>query len=204
MTKTNQVYTPEFRVSFPEVFQPKAVNAGDKEKYSIQMIFRIDASTANPGEKVADLGEMGALLAQTAAAKWGADKTQWPANLKFPFRKGEEKKSDGYGAGTVFCSASTIERPGIVNEQNKPILMPSDFYAGCYAIATLNAYAWTYMGKSGVSFGLRNIQKVRDGDPFSGKNRPENDFKPIPGAAAAPAAPVDAPVAGVDPLAGLR
>ena len=35
----DKVLTPEFRVSFPEVFQARAMEAGQEPKYSITMLF---------------------------------------------------------------------------------------------------------------------------------------------------------------------
>jgi len=35
------------------------------------------------------------------------------------------------------------------------------------------------MGKHGVSFGLQNLQKMNDGEPFSGKTKAEDDFESI-------------------------
>lgn len=49
-------------------------------------------------------------------------------------------------------------------------------YGGCYCIAQVNAYAWEYTEKGkvmkrGVSLGLMNLMKVRDGERLGGGKR---------------------------------
>lgn len=180
------VLTGTFRVSFPAVFAPKKANKNDtddKAKYSIQMLFK----------KTDDLSAMKAAARAAATEKWGPQ-DKWPKpkdGLQLPFRDGSEKDFDGYGPDIIFVSASSKQKPGLVDENVQPIITADEFYGGCYARATVNAFAWEYMGKAGVSFGLRNIQKVKDGEPFGGKSKPENDFDAIPveGGAAGASAP---------------
>lgn len=173
MGNNNKLMTPKFRVSFPQVFEPRAVGESTKKKYSMVMLFSVAEIDKSPEAKKqwADM---------IAAAKFIANE-KWPkgipANLQWPFRKGEEKEQyQGYGPGVIFVTATTTTRPGLVDERKVAIINPEDFYAGCYARATVNPYAWTYMGKNGVSFGLQNIQKLADGEPFSGRTNAEDDF----------------------------
>ena len=79
-----------------------------------------------------------------------------------------KEQYDGYGEGVIFLTAKTERRPGIVDQNVNRIIDPEDFYAGCYAHADINPYAWSYMGKNGISFGLQNIQKVSDGEHIGG------------------------------------
>jgi hypothetical protein len=182
-TKKAKLITPTFRVSFPAVFTPRRANEQDANavaKYSVQMIF----------DKTTDLTELNNAVRAAEVEKWGADKAKWPKKLTMPFRDGSEKDYDGYGPDVIFISASSKMKPGLVDENIQPIIEPSEFYGGCYARATVNAFAWEFMGKAGVSFGLRNIQKVKDGDPFGGGSKAENDFDAIPQPGASKAAPV--------------
>jgi hypothetical protein len=182
-TKKAKLITPTFRVSFPAVFTPRKANEQDANavaKYSVQMIF----------DKTTDLTELKNAVRAAVVEKWGADKAKWPKKLTMPFRDGSEKDYDGYGPDVIFISASSKMKPGLVDENIQPIIEPSEFYGGCYARATVNAFAWEFMGKAGVSFGLRNIQKVKDGDPFGGGSKAENDFDAIPQPGASKAAPV--------------
>lgn len=162
---TEKVLTPKFRVSFPAVFVPRAAMDGAEPKYSVVMLF----------PKTADLSKLKAIAKQALVEKWG-DKI--PKDLRSPFRDGNEKELDGY-ADCIFITASSKMKPGLVDGQKQEIISADEFYAGCYARATVNAYAYDRNGNRGVSFGLQNIQKLEEGEPFSGRTRPEDDFDAI-------------------------
>ena len=158
--------TPEFRVSFAHVFEPHAFSEGDTAKYSVVMLF----------DENENLDAMKKLAAATVKEKWPKGK---PANLRNPFRKGSEKPNlDGY-EGTIFVTASSKMQPGVVDKEVQPIIDTNEFYSGCYARATVTCYAYGGPGTKftpGVAFGLQNVQKLRDGDTFSGRSKAEDDF----------------------------
>lgn len=167
---TKQI-TPEFRVSFPNVFRtakPMAGATGDP-KYGITALFK-------PGE---DLSGLKAAAEEAIVEKWGADKSKWPKNLRSPFRDQGEKEFDGYVEGAIFINATSKQRPGLVDANMNDIIDESEFYAGCYARASINAFAYDTAGNRGVAFGLNNVQKLRDGEPLGGRTRPEDDFEPV-------------------------
>jgi hypothetical protein len=168
MSKT-KILTPEFRVSFPKVFKPEAgMNGEGPEYYSLVMLF----------PKTADLSALKAAHAAAIKEKWGDKK---PANLRSPFRDGDEKELDGY-EGTIYITVKSKDKPGLVNAAKEKIVDEAEFYAGCYARATLSCYAYEKNGNRGVSFGLQNIQKLRDGEPFGSKRKAEDDFDAVEGA----------------------
>lgn len=176
--KLPPIITPEFRLAFPSVFEPNAFAGGGEEKYSITMLF----------PKGSDIASLKNLAAQACAMEWGADKTKWPTPLHNPFGDGDTKEWDGF-AGNVFVRATSYYPPGVVDSRNQPIIDPKKVYGGCYAKAQVNAFAWTYMGKSGVSFGVSAMQVTRDGEPFGNRDATKI-FAPIPGAEGS-APPVD-------------
>lgn len=191
--------TPEFRVSFPSVFEAKKVNETDaKAKFSVQMLFRVGATKESTaaGEKVVDITALKQAVANCLTEKFGADKAKWPKNLRLPFRDGKEKDYDGYGEGVIFVGASSTMKPGLVDSNVQPIITPNEFYGGCYARATINPYYYDVKGNKGVAFGLQNIQKLRDGEPFSGRAKAEDDFDAI-------AAGEGGASTAADPLGGL-
>lgn len=168
--KATEVLTPEFRAAFANVFTPKAAAEGQEAKYSMTMLF----------PKTADISVLKAAVKAAITEKWGPEKEKWPKGLRLPFRDGDEKKEyDGY-EGMTFCPTSSKTRPGLVDQNRVAIITPDEFYSGCYARATLQAFAYDKAGNKGVSWGLRNIQKIRDGEAFSGRVKAENDFDAIP------------------------
>ena len=159
------VMTPEFRVSFPAVFKPKRQkgDATSEPKYGLTMLF----------PKGADLSKLKRAAEEAVKEKWG-DKP--PKNLRSPFRDQGEKEYEGYEEGAVFVSASSKQKPGLVDRQRQDIIDETEFYPGCYARATLRAFAYDNNGNKGVAFGLNNVQKLRDGDPLGGRTRAQDDF----------------------------
>jgi hypothetical protein len=193
-SETVKIMTPEFRASFPALFEPRSADpkGGGKLKYSIVMLFRVGETpeSKKAGEKVVSIEPLKILVKNILTEKFGPDRAKWPSNLVLPFRDGNEpskKDYPGYGPGVVFATASTMTRPGVVDAYEDPknpgkpapIGAPSDFYGGCYARATINAYFWEYTGRQGVSLSLQNVQKLRDGEPFGGRPSAENDFDAI-------------------------
>jgi hypothetical protein len=168
----SNVMTPEFRVSFPAVFKPsrpKGAPADQEAKYSLTMLFDRDA----------DLSALKKAAEAAAKEKWGDD---IPKGLRTPFRDQGEKEFDGYEEGALFVIATSKQKPGLVDAQVNDIIDESEFYAGCYARATIRAFAYGGKGtsfKPGVSFGLQNVQKLRDGDPLGGRTRARDDFSAV-------------------------
>lgn len=163
--KAGKIFTPVFRVSFPNILNAKANQRGEM-RYSIAMLF---------DKKKTDFSELKKMVANAIKEKWG-DKP--PKGLRSPFRDGDEKDYEGY-KGNIFCNASSVSRPGLLDEKAQPIIDPQEFYPGCFAHATVTAFAYDHMGNQGVAIGLRNIQKVKDGDPIAGRTKPEDDFDAI-------------------------
>ena len=192
-----KIHTPEFRVSYPSVFKPADLS----KKYELVAIFQVAETEKSKaaGTKVVSIEALKQLCRDVAIEKYGPDRTKWPV-LKFPFRDGatetSHKDKDGYGPGTIFVSiGNPSSKPGIVESfagpdgRPAPLAAESDFYAGCYARAEVNAYWWEFTGKQGVSLSLQNIQKLRDGERFGGRANAASTFDPIevPRGAAVPA-----------------
>jgi len=167
--KATTVVTPEFRASFPAVFAPRAIDPTQEAKYSIVMLF----------PKATNINALKLLVKEALIAKWGGDQTKYPKGLRLPFRDGDTMDKEET-KGMVVCSATSKQKPGVVDQKVQPILEPSEFYGGCWARATVTAFAYDKAGNKGVALGLRNVQKVKDDTPFSGRNKPEDDFDAIP------------------------
>ncbi len=175
-----KITTPKFRVSFPAVFIAKAYKNG-LPVFSIVMLF--DEKLAAQGA----LNNMQNLIKATAIEKWGEvpkevlDMSQDTC----PFNDGNLKSYDGY-ENTYYARAASQFQPAVIDTgdirksiEPSAILAKEEFYSGCYARASITAYGWESMGRKGVSFGLQNVQKLADGEPFSGRGDPLEDFDPI-------------------------
>ena len=100
-------------------------------------------------------------------------------------RDGDVDKADVAGyEGMIFATAKSKTKPGLVDQNVQPIIEEGVFYAGCWARATIVAYAYDKAGNRGVAFSLQNVQKLRDDEAFSGRMNPEDEFAPVEGAKA--------------------
>lgn len=82
-----------------------------------------------------------------------------------------EKPPKGFETGWRLIRTKSKQRPALVDQRRQPVTDEGLFYAGCWVNAHINAYAWAYGGKRGVSFGLNAVQFAEHGDRID--NRPE-------------------------------
>jgi len=175
--KQGVLRTPEFRAAFAWIARPqKALEDGKKDKYAITMLF----------PKGADLSALKAAAAKVRDDKWGPDPKRWPKGLKSPFKdQGDKSDYEGFEAGCTFITATSIQKPGVVGPKpgpdGKPLPIENEaVYSGCYCRATVNAFWYDKGVNKGVSFGLNNLQFLREGDPLGGgRAKAENDFDAV-------------------------
>ena len=177
------IITPVFRLSYPNVWAPKFNQLAKRDQYDIQMLFdkKTDKEALMPMVK---------LMNDLAIWKWGSK----PAGFMNPFKDGDTMKN-GAGEllkeknpafeGKIILSSWSKLPPGVMDCTGKnPITQHDEIYGGCYARAQLNAYAFEKGANRGVSFGLLHLQKIKDGDAFGNRTRPEDAFTPVEGSAA--------------------
>jgi Protein of unknown function (DUF2815) len=193
MAKSERIklLTPSFRVSFPDVFVKRVFQGQgeDSGRYACAALFS--------GFEVKD----GRTIIKAPASWSPKDQEKWNAIVaacnkvalesfkkpmkdldravyKLPFHRGEEKEYDGYGPGVVFFTMSAKNRrPGIVAKDGiTPITQggPEEFYAGCYARASVTPFANTQW--KSLSLGLNNLQKLGDGPRLDAFSSAEDDF----------------------------
>ena len=157
------------RISFANIWEPKAINGGD-EKYSVScLIPKSDKKTLARIQKAVE------------AAKEDGKSRKWrgkiPPNLKLPLRDGDiDRPDDENYEDCFFLNASSKDAPQVVDRKVNPILDPMMVYSGCYCNVSVNFYAFNANGNRGVAAGLGNIQFVRDGERLSGKASADADF----------------------------
>lgn len=176
---STEAVTPKFRVSYPSVFKPKLNDLNGKNEFSLVALF----------PKGADLTKLKKAILAAQEKKWGKDPKKWPKKMKTPFRdqsdrakeneQGKMVMPDGYVEGAIYCNLKSDKRPSVVDENVQPILDETKFYAGCYAIAAVNAYAYDIKGNTGVALGLNHVQFAGHGEPFGNRSKAEDVFAPL-------------------------
>lgn len=169
-----KVVTGVVRLSYVNIFEPVVKNG--KEKFSTTLLI--------PKKDKATLDKIRAAQEAAAVKKWPNKR---PAKLAYTLHDGDgPRPSDGeaFGAeckGHFVLSVASNEKPGVIDSASNPILDKFEVKSGDYARVSINAYGFEAEGKKGVSFGLQNIMKVRDGESLSGRSRAEDDFKDFVG-----------------------
>ena len=150
-----RLLTPTFRVSFPDVFV-KRVFQGQGEKsgrYACAALFSgfevkdgrtIIKAPATWSEK--DQAKWNAIVAACNEVAIKAFKKPMReldrAVYQLPFHRGEEKEYEGYGPGVVYFTMSAKNRrPCIIDRDGITLVGPEEFYAGCYARASVTPFA---------------------------------------------------------------
>ena len=162
MAKSERIrlLTPTFRVSFPDVFVKRVFQGQGEEsgRYACAALFSgfevVDGRTiikAPAAWSEKDQAKWNAIVAACNEVAIKAFKKPMKdldrAVYKLPFHRGEEKEYEGYGPGVVYFTMSAKNRrPGIIARDGvTPITQygPEEFYAGCYARASVTPFANT-------------------------------------------------------------
>jgi hypothetical protein len=154
------------------LFKARAVTPGGKPTYSGTLIL-------HKVDNLDDLRKLAAMVKETVTAQWG-DKGMDRFNkklIKNPILDGAgriSKKSGDLHAGfspDVFFIRpnSGADFPPLVIGPTGAVIDEKGAYSGCYVKAVLNAYAWNNPQQGdGVSFGLRMVQKLQEGERLGG------------------------------------
>lgn len=200
MSKEIRLFTPRARLAWPFLFTPRAEDADGKPiepKYSLKLLFDVEAQkTPEWKALVAAIVALGREKFKDAMGTWqGPGKGQVAqvktakgllAAVDMPFRDGSDVTDEdgnprpGYGPGVVYFGASSKYKPGVVGG-DKQALVEGDVYAGCYVRASLVPFAFENAGNKGISWGLRNVQKMADGQPFGQGIKAEDEFGEVQG-----------------------
>ena len=167
------------RLSFPNLFRPKAFSAPTPGQPASEPKFSATAIL----EKVQDAAQIKALQAgmkAIAEEKWGVGKV--PKSVKLCLRDGVEKdETDGYGDEVMFVSASSAKRVPVVDRDLTPLMEENGKpYAGCYVNMSIRLWAQDNQFGKRVNAQLRAVQFVKDGEAFGDKPvDPQKEFKQI-------------------------
>jgi len=162
---STKVVTGKVRFSFCNIWEAKASQDGGDAKYSITLLI--------PKNDTATLKKINDAIKEARdnfCNKNGA--SALPANPIHPLHDGDGTKpstGEPYGPECKGCwviSASSKQKPVIVDAFRNEITDPAEVYSGCYGRASINFYGYSKNGKKGISAGLLSIQKLSDGEPF--------------------------------------
>lgn len=175
--KGSRLLTPKFRVSFPQVFEKASYNNGTPRFSLVGLFYPKQFTDADTAKWKAIKEKLGVVCVDFF--KKDIKTMKEDRSFKIPFHKGNEKDYQGYGDPDMvyFSMANSKRRPQILDVNGNAITAENseEFYAGCWARASVNPYAFNNIGK-GLAIGLGNIQKLGDDESFEGFTSAEDDF----------------------------
>ncbi len=176
-----KVVIGEVRLSYVSVFEPKNNPDGTPGKYGLVALVPKDNTALVDEIKTA----IRAAFEAAIPTKFGGTapaKGKW----KNPLRDGDEDyPEDENYAGCYYINCSSKIKPGVVkfNPTGNPkfiaITDPQEVYSGCYGHVAVNFYGYSASGNKGVSAGLNNVLKSKEGPHLSGHASAEADFGDI-------------------------
>ena len=144
------------RLSFPEIWTPKAFNEGQAPKFSCNLLL----------DKDNDKAQIASFKKTIKEAALDAFKGQIPNGLNTCLGDGNSKSYDGY-ENAMFISCASRLRPQIIDRDRTPLVEEDGRpYAGCYVNAAISL--WVMDNKYGkrVACNLNALQFSKDGDTF--------------------------------------
>lgn len=183
MAKPTEVTTKPVRLSYTkDLFEARAQEPKKPEdkKFSVMLLMPPDF----------DLAPIRTAMQEAIKEKFGA---KMPSKDKMspngnPLRKMEEKQDSETGefpagmmAGGHFISAKNKYQPTVVDRQAKRITDPEQIPPGSWGHVHLNAFAWEYQGRWGVSLSLEAVQFVRADERLDGRKAATDMFRPLEG-----------------------
>lgn len=176
MANSTKVIIKNVRFSYVKVFHPDQ----ESGKYGCAILIK-------KGDPQMD--EIKAAI--KAAAEEGRAKLGDRFTLKLAdiIHDGDEKAAEQPDyAGMWYLNAKSGTKPGIVKKNTSgmggatvEITDEAEFYSGCYGAVSVTFYAYNAANgsKKGVTCGLNNCLKVKDGPSMGGRVSAESEFKDL-------------------------
>lgn len=179
-----KVVTGDVRLSYANLVVPRSAPAQPGQptpppKYSCVLL--IPKGTADGKATHAKIVAAQKQALEDGKAKFGGKiPPKWTDTLHDGDTEADLERNPEY-AGHWYISTSANETypPNVVDRRLQKIMDATEVYSGMWARVSMVAFAFNTQGNKGVSFGLRNVMKVRDDEPFGGVSRAEDDFEAL-------------------------
>jgi hypothetical protein len=174
MDDIKRVVTGKVRLSYANLVTPRAQKQGDKLKYSTTLLIpKSDIATKQRIDAA-----INAAIQEGITSKWNGAR---PAQPAIPIYDGDGVRPTGeYFSpeckGHWVVTASSEQRPQIVDINMNDIINATEIYSGMYARVSIRFFSYFNSGKKGVGCGLGNVQKLEDGEPLGGRTNAADDF----------------------------
>lgn len=159
MANNTKVITGVVKLLYPNLFSAKSINGGVERYSSVILIPKNDIATLEAIHKAINMAE------ENGCKKFGEFFRN--GQLKKPLRDGDRETNNSACNGYYFLNAKNTNQPQIVDKKLVPINDSREIYSGVYAKVSLYFYPYNQRGNRGIACGLGNVQKVKEGEPYS-------------------------------------
>lgn len=177
MNDKTMVTTGEVRLSYVNLFQPRANQPGQEPKYSVTILLpKSDTDTFHRIQAAIQ-----AAYEKGVVEKWNGARP--PLKTVIHDGDGVRPSGDPFGPeckGHWVFTASSKQRPEVVDAQLNPIIDQSRVYSGVYGRVNINFFPYNNSGNRGIGAGLGPVQILRDGEPLGGRVTAEQVFSATP------------------------
>jgi hypothetical protein len=163
----DSIKTPIGKFAFVNLFKPRKMPGGDKEKYECLLIVTPEFQKT-PAYKAFQKA-----VTQCAKDEFGPDVVMSKLNL--PIKKGSEMPYNGITDEDVVISARAVKKPGIVDYDKNDVMDPDDVWAGQWGYFEVRPFAYSVSNR-GVSLNLNNVRVLKDGDRIDGRKSAQEVF----------------------------
>ncbi len=190
MPSDQQIKLERVRLSFPDIWKPKAVKKEDEPKYSAAfLIEKTEKEKEGKWDKEGQVSSFKLAVLTVAKEEWGDKaKEMIQKGVSHPkggkdviltcLHEGSDKEYDGYNESNMYISSSSPRRP-MVRDRDLAVLAEEDRrpYAGCYVNAIVRL--WNQKNNFGnrVNAELMGLQFVADGEPFGAAPLADDAFE---------------------------
>ncbi len=152
-----KVVTGKVRFNYVNLLKPKAIVEGAEPRYSVVLLIaKKDKKT------ILDIENAIALAIAKGVRTNGAD---FDDDIRMPLKDGDnEDVMEEVYKNHYYINTTSKYRPGVVDKALKNIDDENEIYSGCYGRASLVFYPYVSVEGTGIGCGLRNIQKLEDGE----------------------------------------
>jgi len=152
------------RASYLHVFEPWAMNPGEKAKFSGKFLM---SKTTHKAEIMALGNHLVKMCQENLKTKLPADKL---------FLRDGDASGKTEQEGHFVISASEEKRPNVINRDKSPLTADDDVvYSGCYVNVLIRPWVQQNSFGKRINANLLAVQFVKDGERFSGVARPDVD-----------------------------
>ena len=158
------------RLSYANLFEPRENQSGQL-RYSTALIIpkghpqipELEKAIESEGE-----GKFG--------KKWATMLKKNGSPLKDADKDGTADENAEY-EDCYYINTSSKRKPQVVDRQVQPILDESEIWSGCWANVSIAVFSFEVPENKGVSFGLNNVQKLREDDRLGGAPNADEEFE---------------------------